>query len=322
MFNSKQLRDKYTVLTLEKLRDEKPREFQTLEGELKWIIHFFPEFSPARDDLLLQIIDEKAKTPGDMQKARKYLLQAPENVREKKQSRIIFGSSVFDQYLSKQTPKEKMEFLLWVFGISDVKPFFIKRFEHEYNVSLNSLRSLFVRDRVGYYKNVGNTALEDFLERMLLGDNGIFYDEAASREFLESLFNKLMPNQKAGLLKALYDAVFNKADVNRKYAIVVGLLKNYSQEQRVAVEVSEARAIRVFLESMGLIGVKLGQFLSTNENVPEHIRNELEALKDRAPLLNKDIAFDMLSKIYGSFGQSPISELLECIGRASIKVVY
>jgi len=322
MFNSEPFRDKYAVLTLEKLRDEKPRDFQTLEGELKWVIHFFPEFSPTRDDILLQIIDEKAKTPSDMRKARKHLLQAPENVREKKQARIIFGSSVFDQYLSKQEPKEKMEFLLWVFGISDIKPFFVKRFEHEYNVSLNSIRSLFIRDRVGYYKNIGNTALEDFLERMLLGDNGMFYDEAVSREFLESLFNMLMPSQKTGLLKALYDAVFNKADVNRKYAIVVGLLKYYSQEQRLTTEVNEARAIRVFLESMGLIGVKLGQFLSTNENVPEHIRNELKALKDRAPLLNKDIAFDMLSKIYGSFEQSPISELLECVGRASIKVVY
>ena len=45
-------------------------------------------------------------------------------------------------------------------------------------------------------------------------------------------------------------------------------------------------------------------------------------LKDIAPQLSKDVIFDIIAKIYGSFKDSPISEILECIGSASIKVVY
>jgi len=56
------LRDRIAIKTLEKKRLEQPGEFRTLEGELQWIRHYFPDFSPIRDDLLLQVIDEQART--------------------------------------------------------------------------------------------------------------------------------------------------------------------------------------------------------------------------------------------------------------------
>jgi predicted unusual protein kinase regulating ubiquinone biosynthesis (AarF/ABC1/UbiB family) len=322
LFNNESFREKYAVVALEKKRSENPEDFSTLEGELKWILHYFPELSPTRDDILLQLIDEKANTPGDMKKIRPYLLKAPENIREKKQARVVFGTSVFEEYMRNQDAADKMEFLLWALGISDKKPFFLKRFEHEYNVSLNGMRDSFMKRRAGYYKNVGDSALEEFLERIFLGEKGIFYDEKVSAEFLDVLFNTLMPSQKNNIMRVVYDAIFRRADVNRKYAIVAALLKNFSREKSSPEGINEARAIRIFLESLGLIGVKIAQFLSTYEVVPENVRNELKLLKDRAPQLSKDIVFDMIAKIYGSFEDSPISEVLECIGSASIKVVY
>jgi ubiquinone biosynthesis protein len=322
LFNNESFREKYAVVALEKKRSENPAEFSTLEGELKWILHYFPELSPTRDDILLQLIDEKVNTPGDTKKIRPYLLKAPENIREKKQARVVFGTSVFEEYMRNQNAADKMEFLLWVLGISDKKPFFLKRFEHEYNVSLNGMRDGFMKRRAGYYKNVGDSALEEFLERIFLWEKGIFYDEKVSGEFLDVFFNTLMPNQKNNIMRVVYDAIFRRSDINRKYAIVAALLKNFSREKSSPEGINEARAIRIFLESLGLIGVKIAQFLSTYEVVPENVRNELKLLKDRAPQLSKDIVFDMIAKIYGSFEDSPISEVLECIGSASIKVVY
>jgi predicted unusual protein kinase regulating ubiquinone biosynthesis (AarF/ABC1/UbiB family) len=322
LFNNESFREKYAVLALEKKRSENLAEFSTLEGELKWILHYFPELSPARDDILLQLIDEKVNTPSDMKKIRPYLLKAPENIREKKQARVVFGTSVFEEYMKNQNAADKMEFLFWVLGISDKKPFFLKRFEHEYNVSLNGMRDNFMKRRAGYYKNVGDSTMEEFLEKVLLGEKGIFYDEKVSAEFLEVLFNTLMPSQKNNIMRVVYDAIFRQSDVNKKYAIVAALLKNFSREKSSPEGISEARAIRIFLGSLGLIGVKMAQFLSTYETIPEDMRNELKLLKDRAPQLSKDVVFDMIAKIYGSFEDSPISEVLECIGSASIKVVY
>ncbi|MCX5698317.1 MAG: AarF/UbiB family protein [Candidatus Omnitrophica bacterium] len=322
LFNNESFREKYAVLALEKKRGESPEEFQSVDNELKWVLHYFPELSPARDDILLQLIDEKVNTPSDMKKIRPHLLRAPENIREKKQARVVFGVSIFEEYMKNQNAADKMEFLLWALGISDKKPFFLKRFEHEYNVSLNGMRDNFMKRKAGYYKNVGDSAMEEFLEKILLGENGIFYDEKASAEFLDVLFNTLMPSQKNNIMRVVYDAIFRRSDVNRKYAVVAALLKNFSREKSSLEGINEARAIRIFLESLGLIGVKIAQFLSTSEAVPENVRNELKLLKDRAPQLNKDIVFDMIAKIYGSFEDSPVSEVLECIGSASIKVVY
>ncbi len=322
LLNNENFREKYAVLALEKKRVENPGDFQTVDGELKWILYYFPELSPTRDDMLLQLIDEKANTPSDMQKIRPHLLRAPENVRQRKQAYVIFGSSIFDEYLRHQTAQDKIEFLLWVFGMSNKKPFFIMRFEHEYNVSLNGLRDAFSKKKAGYYKNVGDSSTEEFLERMLLGENGIFYDQKVSDEFLNALFDNVMPSQKAGMMKVVYDAVFKKSDVNRKYNIVVALLKNFARERSTAEGINEARAIRIFLESLGLIGAKMGQFLSTYEDVPEAIRNELKLLKDRAAPISKEVVFDIIAKIYGNFEQSPIAEIFECIGSASIKAVF
>ena len=155
----------------------------------------------------------------------------------------------------------------------------------------------------------------------MLGENVIFYDISLPQNS-SCLFNTLMPSQKNNIMRVVYDAIFRRSDVNRKYAIVVALLKNFSREKSSHEGINEARAIRIFLESLGLIGVKIAQFLSTYEVVPENVRNELKLLKDRAPQLSKDIVFDMIAKIYGSFEDSPVSEVLECIGSASIKVVY
>ena len=324
-FNNAKLRERYAVLALEKKRKERPDDFKTIDGEVGWIVDkkYFPDFSPTRDDLLLQVIDEKAKTPEDLQKARKYLLKAPENIRNKRQKQVMFGMSFFEGLLYEQLPADKTEFLLWLFGISDDKPFSVVHFEHEHKVSLTGLRDTLVNIKPGYYKNVGDTAKEEFLEKMLIGNNGIFYDRNASRLLLDSLFDKVMKTQNTmGVLKAFYDAVFQKAGYNRNCAIVIAMLKNYSKEEQRKEGVNRERAIRIFLESLGLIGVKTGQFLANFGNISEKLRTELELLKDRSAPLDKAIIFDMIAKMYGSFENSPFVEILECEGSASIKVVY
>ena len=322
LFNNQNRRDKSAMLTLEKKRNENTKEFLALDNELKWVLHYFPELSPTRDDILLQIIDERASTFTDIQKVKPHLLRAPENIMQKEQTYAAFGLSVFEQYQTYQTPADKADFLQWVFGMSDKKPFNVMAFEEEYNVNSNGLRDGFLNNKSEHYKNIGDSAMEEFLEKMLLGDNGIFYDKEASEKFLSSVFDSVMPTQRSGILKVLYDAVFARADMNRKYSIISALLKNFAKERAAPEGISEARAIRIFLESMGLIGAKLGQFLSTDENIPEDVRNELRLLKDRASPMSKEVVFDVIAKVYGSFEQSTIREVYECVGSASIKTVY
>ncbi|MBV9080274.1 MAG: AarF/ABC1/UbiB kinase family protein, partial [Elusimicrobia bacterium] len=76
-----------------------------------------------------------------------------------------------------------------------------------------------------------------------------------------------------------------------------------------------------FLESLGLVGVKLGQVIAGSPATSAIMKEELKKLKDRARPINKGIVFDTIAKLYGSFG-AKFTEVLELLGSASIKVVY
>ncbi|MDD5135743.1 MAG: AarF/UbiB family protein, partial [Candidatus Omnitrophica bacterium] len=321
-FNNRDLKEKYALLAFEKRRLEAPQDFDTLDKELKMIRRYFPRLSLTRDDILLQLIDEKATHPDDVKRVRRYLLRAPENIRRKAQAVSVFGGTAFDAYLAEQKPQDKLEFLLWVFRMTNEKPFFIKRFEHEYNINLDVLRDMLAKKSVGHYENIGESFMDEFLEKILIGEKGIFFDQDANDRFFVALYEKIMPGETDRLMKAVYDTTFSKADPDRKFEIVSALLKNYSKEREVTEGSVRGRAVRIFLSSLGLVGAKMGQFLSSNEDVPQDIRKELAELRDRAAPLSKDIIFDMIAKIYGSFDRSPVKEILQCIGRASVKVVY
>jgi len=311
------LRDRIAIKTLEKKRLEQPGEFRTLEGELQWIRHYFPDFSPIRDDLLLQVIDEQARTPPEEERVRPYLLQAPENARQKVPSRVTFGREAFTDFLAGENASVKSQFLLWILGISDTKTALMTTFQSEFQVNLDGLRRPFTEGSSGHYTHVGERAREEFITSLLYGENAILDDPRSSDAFLEAVFNALVPEgeiaaDKRKAFRNIYFNIFRQADPMRKGDILLALLENVAQIRRQPIADPEERRLKYLgagLQAIGLVGVKLGQFL------------DLPGLKDKAKPPHKGMVFDMIRKMYGDFF-SVFIEIGRLLGSASIKAVY
>ena len=329
--NNVSLKDRYSLETLELERVEHPEYFNTLEGELERVTSYFA-LGFTRDDILRQIENTMVMTPDDLQKIEPLYLDHPNNIRQKDQARVYGGMDVFRVMLDRMNSNDKKDFLLWILGITDQKTGRMIDLEFAYKVNMDSLRDTYTVRSGAHYRNVGKSAREDFIVSFLYGETGIFTDDTSLKDFFDSLFNTVLPGHAPdSAVRVVYDSVFMKRqgetleDELRRERITMALLQNLAEAdtaQTVSADEKEAKAIRAFLESMGVVGVKLGQFLSTFGFVgPGHLRNELNRLKDDAKPVGKGVVFDMLAKIYGSFS-SKFRELNELEGSASIKSVY
>ena len=88
------------------------------------------------------------------------------------------------------------------------------------------------------------------------------------------------------------------------------------------------QAIRLFLEQVGVVGIKLGQILSEHETlVSGEIRSELSSLRDKAAPFAKYGIFTYLrvgglSKESRQKGPYLVTEVGDCLGSASIKQAH
>ncbi|MBF0217465.1 MAG: hypothetical protein HQL30_10780 [Candidatus Omnitrophica bacterium] len=321
------LREKYAVMILEKRQAKSPEDFKTLDGWLGWVGKYLPEFSYTRDDLLLNI---PVKNPEEMKEVKKLLLNAPENIRHKAQAKKTFYLDAFGSYLSTFDAKSKAELLLWFFKMSPSKPSLFVNFESRYQVNLNGLRDAFTGLETEHYKNIGISARREFLGTLLSGENGVLSDDKALDGMVKAIFAKVCPNdggveknaRKA--LEAVFTSTFRNADNSRREGLFLALVSNMSRidsEKVTDTVTQQAMYFRAFFESLGLVGIKLGQFISSMEGVPVKLREELGKLKDKAPPIPRSVVFDMIEKIYVKF-ENKFSELGPLLGSGSIKCVF
>ncbi|RKY36033.1 MAG: hypothetical protein DRP72_04550, partial [Candidatus Omnitrophota bacterium] len=317
-------KEQYALKALEMEKETYPERFTTLEDELERILHYFPQLSYIRDDILLELINQKVTNPENLKKVNHYLLRHPDNIRHKEQAQFIWGGDIFKEWLKEKSPNDKKDFLLWLFEIKEEKPWYLAQFEYTYKVNLDSLKSIYAIGSGKYYKNLGSNLRKDFFSIFLYGEKGIFSDNNVFEEFIDEIASAVSDGQRDNVFKVMLDGVFKNVDDYRKEKILLSLLETLSQlksQGEQNEERKEALAIRGLLESLGIIGIKLGQFLTTFGFIPELLREELQELKDKAEPLPKEIAFTIIEKIYGGFGKKFL-ELGKLLGSASIKVVY
>ncbi|MBN1354288.1 MAG: hypothetical protein JW994_06440 [Candidatus Omnitrophica bacterium] len=331
LFANPHLREQYALRALEMERKLYPERFAVLfvldkdgnidqnstKGELNRIVHYFPTFSYSRDDILLSAQD-RAVEPGDIAVINKLLLQHPDNIRNKEQAEFSYYKDLIRIIIGSREANEKAEFLLWLLGITDRRPLFIMNFEYRFKVNLEPLRDIFAAESGEYYKDVGDSARDDFLSNFLHGDSGILTEQSTATGFLNALFDAVLPGQRDSILKLIYDNVFRIRDTDtltdklRREEIILNLIKGFSKlrsDEELTQKGKETEIIRIFLESLGVVGVKLGQALG------------YEKLKDSAGAVHKGITFDMINKLFGDF-YAKFRDLLNLLGSASIKTVY
>lgn len=331
LFSNETLRQKHALKALELEHELYKDKFNDPDYELERILYYFPKFGYMRDDILNNFINRRVTHPRQLKKIQEYLLQFQDNVTKEEIRKRIFatdmGRIIFQDYFS---PDQKAKFLLWVLGFSSVKPDFLVILEHEYQINFDSIREGTSIYNGKYYSNIGKSASEDILEMFLFGEKGILSDKTIANDFLNAIFSSIVPDsvnpKRRELLRNIFFAVFEHATEIRKGQILkrlfVAMKKLGTREKPPSTEEIEAIAISSFLESVGFIGVKLGQFLtSANLGLPKHIADRLAYLKEKAPSIDKSVAFGALEIAYGNFYDT-FESLEEPLGSASIKIVY
>ena len=330
LFANPSLAEKHALRALELERDLSAEQFADPEYELQRILYYFPDFSYMRDDILMNYIDNQVSHPEQLRKVQSLLLQFQDNVRQEDARNRIFGHDIIQTIFGDYSfnAEMKKDFLLWIMGFSDVKPEVLTVLEDYYHVSFDSMRSAGVKDSK-YYRDIGRGAFEDTLSIFLFGEKGVLSDPKTQREFLNGIFDAVVPSggdrDRMSLLREIYLSVFENATEIRKDQILKQLfvaMKKLSAEKKLSPEEREGKAIRAFLESLGFIGVKLGQFLeSANLDLPPHVAAELAKLKEQASSLSKGTLFGALEIAFGNFSDN-FQSLDERLGSASIKMVY
>jgi len=309
----------------------KDQAFEHIKEALGYVTSFFPDPSPLRNDILIQTAHDMTSNPEEYAEIEKLLMdpfKKPETLRTEEGANVAFGLDMFRSLIKGRTPQEKSELLLWLLGFSNRKPVSLVDIEYHFHVSFDVFRNLMYHRTSLFYPEAGISEQRELLSPFFYGKGNVFENAQYRQEFLDNLFNSLVPSLAPNkeLLKIVYDAVFTYADAVRREGIILNLTRVLTQKRMdiqadLNPEVMEAKIIGIFLESLGPIGVKIGQVLSSSARVPKKMRMELRHLQSQARVLNKAVIYDFVKKFYGKFN-SKFKSIGKPLGQGSNRVVY
>jgi hypothetical protein len=311
LFKDRALRSHWGLAGLDKVFDER-RGFSSQQEEIDTVRRFFPEPCYLRDDILLQTMERWVHRPED-DMVTEHLYQNPSYMRQQSQQRDLLSGSMLFSIVPHLTPIGRVNLLLWIMGVSDKKPKWMERFEHFYEVNFDSMRKTMALPSE-HYKNAGKTDRRLVIEKIVWGEEPIFQDKNADRVLRESLFEAAVGNRGTPIMRDVFDAVFESADNERKLFLIGRLLEvvqaiKFSSNGNSSDEDLTNRITGVFLQAMGIVGVKTGQALG------------IKYLEDKADPIHRRVVFDMIKKIYGDFGKK-FEGVYDRLGSASIKNVF
>lgn len=311
LFKDHALRSRWGLAGLDKVFDER-RGFSSQQEEIDTVRRFFPEPCYLRDDILLQTMERWVHRPEDDMVA-EHLYQNPSHMRQQSQQRDLLSGSMLFSIVPHLTPIGRVNLLLWIMGVSEKKPKWMERFEHFYEVNFDSMRKTLALSSE-HYKNAGKTDRRFIIEKIVWGEKPIFQDKDADRILRESLFEAAVGNKGTPIMRDVFDAVFESADNERKLFLIGRLLEvvqavKFSSNGNSSDEDLTNRITGVFLQAMGIVGVKTGQALG------------IKYLEDKADPIHRRVVFDMIKKIYGDFGKK-FEGVYDRLGSASIKNVF
>ncbi len=335
LFSSESSRMQWALEGLEARFRTHSKGFGTLDKEIEEILRFFPEPSPVRDDILTTALNHHWVTWKDNDRVLA-LLSHPmlnlDKLQDDETARSLLKYDAGVAILQSCSASEKVAFFLWVIGATDEKPEYLKLSEYRLYVNYDHLRDHFLAKAEGRYREAWKSTRRESLQPFLYGKYGILGDPVARRLLQGGIFTAFLgpsdtiaSDAARATMESIFNVVFEKADDRRREEILLGLLESRPSlnltDTATTSERRQARAARVFLQSLGLIGVKLGQFLSESPGTSAVWREELATLKNEASSLAKFIVFDMIRKLYGNAAAKFVS-IGPVIGRASIKVVF
>ena len=301
-----------------------PETYTDFERGLEEILTIFPKYSLARDSVLNEFINlGGVRNMEQYRQVSKYILEDQRLVEEVEIVRVAQEDEMWQMIAKFPSRKEKAAFVLWV--LSDGKspmPSMLEKLTRDNHVNFDTMPSMIMRLTKG--------EREKFFSNILRGKNGLFEVDPTSgteimEEFFQELFSVVFPAGELGgmeaVLRGIFISVFMNYSTERRILLFNSILNSFSE--RGGKSAPRGEKIRTMLEQMGVVGVKLGQYLAEQTQLfgeeGEDILTELRNLqKDAAPFHNRAI-FQLLQEA-GLLHR--VVELKERIGAASIKQVY
>ena len=303
-----------------------PQIFQDFDQGLQEILSIFPKFSLARDSVLNEFINMGAvRNFQQLNQVRRYILEEQRLTTEKDIVHDAQRNELWNTLNKLPSRKEKADLILWLLAPERPLPESLRRLSGHHHINFDSLPSVILSMTRG--------ERDKFFYDALRGYNGLFdiqvakdQDEARQvfEKFVNELFDSFFAPDELGdataVLKDIFRSIFLNYSTDRRILLFNSLLNAFitSREQRQG----RGQKIRTILESMGVTGVKVGQYLSEQPELFKDARDVQEELKN----LKKDAAPFHLRAIFQLLQEAGLLEEIPSLGQrlgsASIKQVY
>ncbi len=151
-------------------------------------------------------------------------------------------------------------------------------------------------------------------------------EKEARVDRVTDMLNRILPEDIPGR-NAFYIALKNYAEAvkpdesYRTDFLLSGCLA--AQMKTVGGNMDIGRMIKLFLESQGPAGIKVGQFLSSQGGIPKEIRSELSDFKDHATAPSRSDVFELIKKYHPKvYEEIETNGLGSLLGSASHYLTY
>lgn len=241
------------------------------------LLPLFPRPSHIRDELIRELENFKARRWEEVKLSQELLFENSEVSREEATLTRNAALQTLKDTVKIISADNKAEVILWLLVPKYEKPFVVKAIENGSGYSLDYLKER--------RSDVSRADREAFLREFLEGDEGIFtsrYSEVEER-FLNKFFSVMirdveLDGESKIKYKLLYNAVFQFTPNWKKTGILLTLIE---KSQSLS---SFEELVSAFLESYGLMGVKMAQILVSRGYVSEseNLLHALRKLTDQA----------------------------------------
>ncbi|MBD3259442.1 FHA domain-containing protein, partial [Candidatus Woesearchaeota archaeon] len=312
-------KEAYAYIALHIYRTALGGEKANYADELKVILDLYPVATKKRDDLLKNLISNKARTKKEAEEIQNYMIFNQRRTIEKEDLKSMSQLEQIKDVVSLGSRAERGKFILWTLGLSDELPEVLQEPSDEFHVHFESAKEVIFAS--------SDTEFEDFYTALLRGENGLLdprnkKQKESMIEFLNKIFDGLLPEEQVNpktreTLRSVFLTIFEEYSTQRRVQVFISLMSLKDKFK----EASVGEKYTLFLAAMGAVGVKVGQFLSDQERLvaDEEIRSSLGKLKEAAKQFNKIGVFQVLED---SGLEEQIHAVDEAIGAASIKQVH
>ncbi|MDO8617530.1 MAG: AarF/UbiB family protein [Candidatus Uhrbacteria bacterium] len=310
----------------------------------KEILVRFPFAGYSRDDLLERFALQFSSTLDHVRRVEEstytYLVRHPAEEKEKGEKVAFAPVEAVKNYLAVfQDRESRAKILGWIFGGTLPDDRYLEGRSFHMNPDEE-------RDVFWFMSKAERRAV---LYNALMGSNGLFEipvgqmnklfpssEEKIMMEFLEvfyqhniatSLANEEQKVSMEPVLRTVFFEIFREYSSPRRVELFHAITERMREIRLKGKQLTVGQAIRLFLEQIGVVGIKAGQVLSEQRGlVSDDVRQELSSLRERAAPFSKFGVFTYLEEagLLGAEGESPfhIAAVGECVGSASIKQVH